>query len=159
MQLENTLKDLTKEIEVLSIQNARLLEDLKTHSFFEKYNNAISDYNEVLKEINVLKAEQEALINFRIKNVDTFNMRQRVYTSMSIASNKYNEFLGNIPITESDQRKTGISETDTKNSLSRTCRITSVKVPEKGITLKVPKNIYHNNASTDSITFDGKCIT
>lgn len=57
-QLEKTVKDLSEEIEVLSETNKKLIEDLNTKTFFSKY-------QETLQELNQIKLEQEALIDYR----------------------------------------------------------------------------------------------
>ena len=58
MQLEMTVKNLTEEIENLSEKNHQLIQNLKWENFFEKY-------HETLQELNHLKLEQEALIDYR----------------------------------------------------------------------------------------------
>ena len=55
-QLERTVKDLSEEIEHLSETNHKLIQDLRTKTFFDKY-------QEVLQELNQVKLEQEALID------------------------------------------------------------------------------------------------
>lgn len=70
LQLELTVKDLSEEVEILSDTNYKLIQDLKTRDFFDKYQN-------VLQEINQLKIEQEALIDYRFKE-------QRITGSMLI---------------------------------------------------------------------------
>ena len=57
IQLERTVEDLSAEIEILSESNHVLVQNLKTRTFFDKY-------QEVLQELNQLKLEQEALIDF-----------------------------------------------------------------------------------------------
>ena len=68
-QLEKTVKDLTEEIERLSIVNKQLIDDLSTRSFYNKY-------YEVLEELNQLKSEQELLIDFKFncRNLDRSSM-------------------------------------------------------------------------------------
>ena len=65
-QLERTVKDLSEEIEHLSETNHKLIQDLRTKTFFDKY-------QEVLQELNQLKLEQEALIDHLYS---TQNMRK-----------------------------------------------------------------------------------
>jgi hypothetical protein len=60
MQLELTVKDLSEEIETLSDTNYKLMQDLKTRYFFDKYQDA-------LQEITQLKLEQESLIDYRFQ--------------------------------------------------------------------------------------------
>lgn len=57
-QLETTIKDLTNEIETLSETNRKLIQSLSTRSFFDKY-------QETLQELNQMRLEQEALIDYR----------------------------------------------------------------------------------------------
>ena len=57
MQLWRTVEDLTKEVEMLSSKNKMLLDDLSTRSFYDKY-------LQVLDELNKLKQDQEALIDY-----------------------------------------------------------------------------------------------
>ena len=72
-QLERTVKDLTEEIERLSIVNNQLVQDLSSRSFFNKY-------YEVLEELNQLKREQDDLIDLK------FNWQNNVNTLISLTN-------------------------------------------------------------------------
>ena len=58
LQLEQTVSHLSEEIENLSLKNQQLIEDLKSATFWTKY-------QEVLEELNQLKQEQEILVDFK----------------------------------------------------------------------------------------------
>ena len=61
MQLERTVADLSAEIELLSIKNKRLIEDMSNQAFFNKY-------QDVLEELNQLKSDHEALIEYKFND-------------------------------------------------------------------------------------------
>lgn len=73
-QLELTIVQLTEEIEKLSLLNQRLIRDLKSENFFQKY-------HETLEELNQLKLEHEMLIDHKYEYKD-----QKVSPSLSVVN-------------------------------------------------------------------------
>ena len=85
-QLEKTIRDLTWEIEDLSIRNNDLYEDLKTKSFFDKY-------NETLQELNKLKEKYEGLIDMKFIELENFKIKNRSNYSYSLSTNLVHDFM------------------------------------------------------------------
>lgn len=124
MQLEKTVKDLTQEVETLSITNTKLLEDLRTQAFFDKY-------HQTLQQLTKLQADHEKLINFKAKEVEKYELKTREYTSLSVWTNRLNEFMGNIPLSA----RTNGSKSDRRYSVIQSQLNSSWKVPF----IKIPK--------------------
>lgn len=120
LQLQRTVKDLANEIEILSLKNEQLIDDLKHRTFFIKYQN-------VLDELNQLKLEHEAIIDYKIKQMNE-------------------KFQSSVPMTSSyKQRSFSKSPTIDTGIQSTTFDINTVspsKVPEKP-----PKPQYIKNRS------------
>lgn len=83
MQLEMTIKNLTEEIEQLSERNHQLVQNLHTQNFFDKY-------QETLQELNQLKLEQEALIDYKM--VEQRQTNSKLYV-LSIRYSETEEYL------------------------------------------------------------------
>jgi predicted nuclease with TOPRIM domain len=76
IQLEDTVKNLMGEVENLSKTNQRLLDDLNTRAFFQKY-------CDVLDALNTLQSENEALVNSKYAETESFNNRNVPHTVRS----------------------------------------------------------------------------
>ena len=85
-QLERTVKNLTCEVEDLSIRNSILYEDLKTKSFFDKYNLT-------LKELNKIKEQYELLIDTKFYEIENRETKNRIDNSYSLSSNLMNDVI------------------------------------------------------------------
>jgi len=99
IQLENTVKNLTQEVESLSIKNENLLKDIKSNPFYDKYHKTI-------KLLEEAKEENESLLQGHTFSEETTKIHPRLNTSMSVGNNKYNEFIGNVPFNSSKAGKT-----------------------------------------------------
>lgn len=135
LQLESTVKDLTKEVEELSSTNDKLLSDLKHRTFFDQYQTTLT-------ELNKLKEEQEIILDYKIKNIEEFVPQQRKQISQSLCQNSYKEFLDNVPLVEKPKESNNIEYLNNGSGqlTSTTCKINPIKVPKKdSIKRKKPK--------------------
>ena len=120
-QLQKTVRDLSKEVESLSITNSNLLDELKTHSFFDKY-------YEALKSLSKVQEQHESLLNLKIHQLSTSESATRPHSSLSLCTARPLDLTSAFTPEQSEQCS---SQSYLGSQVNVCVKVPSVKIPKK----------------------------